>query len=218
MEIGQNSAKSLESAFDTPNLLLTFVPQSKTKQTMKKFPILLTESELKAIQSSLQTAATNYENRYCRECDLTTFENPHKNALERLNEIAELAGHNNVAMNPQYHLELNSLLQSTIEIRGTDWYITDIKRIIDKHGTIYIDDLSTKFSPTVVRDDFTRTVAEIFYEDGIEAVTYDNGCNAQIAESHLKYDQLDEDTLSEIHEELYCFDVDMEKTMGRCCG
>jgi hypothetical protein len=186
---------------------------------MKKFPILLTENELKAIQSSLQTAATEYENRYCRDCDLTTFDNPHKNALDRLNVISELAGQNDsAAMSPQYHLELISLLRPTVGNVGKDFYIKDIRRIIENHGTIYIGDLSTKFSPTVVQDDFSRTVAEVFDMDGVEAVTYDNGCNAQIAESHLTYDMLSEDTLADIHEELYRYDIDMEKTMDRCCG
>lgn len=155
---------------------------------MKKITLLLTEAELAALRSSLLTVETEFKNRYCHDCNEAEFVNPHKVIRERVDRLT----------NPK------------------SWFIDDIKAIIDKWGETTIQDLNTNFSPVVESNDEFRSVAEGFYKDHVRVVTYDNGCNAQLSESDIPYEMLDEGTMSDIFMLLDQYDTDSEKTLKRC--
>jgi hypothetical protein len=165
---------------------------------MKKVTLLLNEDELLALRSSLLTAETDFKSKYCHDCNEDTFVNPHKNIRERVDELYALS------------------LKSSDLSEDKAWYIERIKDIIQEYGELTNKELETESDIVIESSDELRTVIERFDSDYAGVVTYTNNENAQLSESDILYENLDEDTLEEIHALLYDYEVGLYKTFKRC--
>jgi len=165
---------------------------------MKKVTLLLNEDELLALRSSLLTAETDFKNKYCHDCNEDTFVNPHKNIRERVDQLYALS------------------LKSSDLYEDKAWYIESIKTIIQEYGDFTNKELETESDIVIESSDELRTVIERFDSDYVSVVTYTNNENAQLSESDILYEDLDEDTLEEIFYMLHNYEVDLYKTFKRC--
>lgn len=77
--------------------------------------------------------------------------------------------------------------------------IKQIKSIVKEHGTFTTADVQAESSPSVGNVKGINQLAETFYENHAEIVTYDRNDN-EIGSDPMKYEDMTKDTLLEILE------------------
>ena len=96
--------------------------------------------------------------------------------------------------------------------------INECKRIIGDWGSVNTAERELDCSPCVRSvgngKQNVSDLIESFNVDGVEVVVYHD--EIELSSYDLKYEDLDDDILAEVHEILDIYDVDMEKTQKRC--
>lgn len=76
--------------------------------------------------------------------------------------------------------------------------ILKIKAIIKDYGSFTTADVQAESSPCVNSMRGATQLAESFYKDKVEAVTYETKNDNEIGTDYIKYEELDKSTLEQI--------------------
>jgi len=76
--------------------------------------------------------------------------------------------------------------------------IKNIKSIIEDYGSFTTADVMADSSPCVNSMKGATQLAESFYKDKVEAVTYETRHDNEVGTEHIVYEDLDVDTLGQI--------------------
>lgn len=92
--------------------------------------------------------------------------------------------------------------------------ISNIKRIINTFGSFGISDVEAESSPVIESiGSNLHQLAERFYPDGVDAVTYVN--ETEISDEFIEYEQLDDDVIDEINTIAENYEADCLRTEKR---
>jgi hypothetical protein len=91
--------------------------------------------------------------------------------------------------------------------------IKKIKKILSEWGSTSVGELQTESSPIVFSVGGVSVLAERFNVDNVGVTVYNN--DEEIEADNMEYEDLSDDTISDILYILEDYDVDMFKTMQR---